>query len=77
MLILARKVGESIVIGENITLTVLGFNRNHQVKLGIDAPKEVSVHREEIFLKIKGQEGSQGNVLVPVSEETEEISPTA
>ena len=55
MLILARRVGETINIGDDVTVTVLGFNKNGQVKLGIDAPKEIAVHREEIFLKIKGQ----------------------
>lgn len=60
MLILTRRIGESIIIGDNITLTVLGINKHKQIKLGIDAPKETSVHREEIFLKIQGQkEGSK------------------
>ena len=51
MLILTRKVGESVLIGENISITVLSV-RGNQVKLGVQAPKEVSVHREEIYQRI-------------------------
>ncbi len=62
MLILTRRVGESVVIGEDVTVTVLGVKGN-QVRIGINAPKNVSVHREEIFERIKhgrdpGTEGS-------------------
>ena len=56
MLILTRKIGESIIIGDNITVTVLGVKNNH-MKLGIEAPKGIPVHREEIFIKIKEQAG--------------------
>jgi carbon storage regulator len=51
MLILMRRVGESVVIAENINIVVLEINGN-QVKLGIDAPKDVPVHREEIHKRI-------------------------
>jgi carbon storage regulator len=51
MLILTRRSGEILRIGEEISVTVLGVKGN-QVRLGIEAPKEVSVHREEIFQKI-------------------------
>jgi carbon storage regulator len=51
MLILTRRVGETLMIGDNITINVLGVKGN-QVRLGIDAPKDVPVHREEIFNKI-------------------------
>ena len=52
MLILTRKSGESLVIGEDISVTVLGVKGN-QVRIGINAPKDISVHREEVFDKIK------------------------
>ena len=52
MLILTRKSGESLMIGEDISVTVLGVKGN-QVRIGINAPKDISVHREEIFDKIK------------------------
>ena len=51
MLILTRRVGEKLVIGENVTVTVLGVKGN-QIRIGIDAPQEVQVHREEIFQRI-------------------------
>lgn len=52
MLILTRRVGETLMIGEQITVTVLGVKGN-QVRVGISAPKDVSVHREEIFQRIQ------------------------
>ncbi len=54
MLILTRRVGEALMIGDNISISVLGVKGN-QVRIGIDAPKEVAVHREEIFKKIKSE----------------------
>ena len=57
MLILTRRVGESVVIGEDVTVTVLGVKGN-QVRIGINAPKHVAVHREEIFERIKSGRGS-------------------
>ena len=54
MLILTRRVGESVVIGNEVTVTVLGVKGN-QVRLGINAPKDVAVHREEIFERIKAE----------------------
>lgn len=55
MLILTRKVGENLLIGDNISITVLSV-RGNQVKIGVDAPKDVSVHREEIYHRIKEAE---------------------
>jgi len=52
MLILTRRIGETLMIGDDVTITVLGVKGN-QVRLGINAPKNVSVHREEIYQKIK------------------------
>jgi len=56
MLILTRRVSETICIGEDVRITVLGI-RGNQIRLGIDAPKEVPVHREELRDKIVAEEG--------------------
>lgn len=57
MLLLTRKVGETLVIGEDVTVTVLAINGN-QVRIGISAPKSVAVHREEIFEKVRAEGGA-------------------
>lgn len=54
MLILTRKLGETLMIGDNVTVTVLGINGN-QIRIGINAPKSVPVHREEIHIRINSQ----------------------
>jgi carbon storage regulator len=61
MLILTRRVGETVMIGNDVTVTVLGVKGN-QVRVGINAPKTVAVHREEIYERIKReQEGNTDN----------------
>jgi carbon storage regulator len=58
MLILTRRVGETVVIGDDVTVTVLGVKGN-QVRLGVNAPREVAVHREEIFERIKRERSDE------------------
>lgn len=60
MLILTRRIGETLMIGDEVTVTVLGVKGN-QVRLGVNAPKDVAVHREEIYDKINQQNGTQDN----------------
>ena len=58
MLILTRRVGETLMIGDDVTVTVLGVKGN-QVRIGVSAPKNVPVHREEIYERIKNEQ--EGN----------------
>jgi carbon storage regulator len=56
MLILTRRVTESLMIGDDVTVTILGINGN-QVRIGVQAPRELAVHREEVFYRIREEEG--------------------
>ena len=58
MLILTRRIGEKLIVGGNVTVTVLGV-RGNQIRMGIDAPPEVKIHREEIYQKIQAERKTQ------------------
>lgn len=58
MLILSRRIGETLNIGDNVTLTILGIQGN-QVRVGVNAPKHIAVHREEIYERIQSEKRRQ------------------
>jgi len=66
MLILTRRVGETVMIGNDVTVTVLGVKGN-QVRVGVNAPRDVAVHREEIFERIKREEQGNGSTRAPAT----------
>lgn len=66
MLILTRRVGETLMIGDQVTVTVLGVKGN-QVRMGINAPKDLAVHREEIFQRLQGKEAAAVTGDAPAS----------
>jgi carbon storage regulator len=66
MLILTRRVGETVMIGNDVTVTVLGVKGN-QVRIGVNAPKDIAVHREEIYERIKREEDQDGTAPGPVA----------
>ena len=70
MLILTRRTGETVMIGNEVTLTVLGVKGN-QVRIGINAPKNIAVHREEIYERVK-REQENGNSMA-TAEMTERV----
>jgi len=73
MLILTRRVGETVMIGDDVTITVLGVKGN-QVRVGINAPKHVAVHREEIYERIKREQQGGGPEGGPDDDPTPEKS---
>ncbi len=62
MLILTRRAGESLMIGDDVNITVLGIKGN-QVRIGVNAPKEITIHREEVYLRIQEEQNNSDRVV--------------
>ncbi|TBR42179.1 carbon storage regulator [Marinomonas agarivorans] len=62
MLILTRRLGESLVIGDNIVITVLGV-QNKKVRIGVEAPESITIYREEIYLRLQDNQAEALNLL--------------
>lgn len=69
MLILTRRIGETLMVGDEVTITVLGVKGN-QVRIGINAPKHVSVHREEIYQRIQQEKQGGGAGYSPTGDDS-------
>ena len=69
MLILTRRVGETLMVGDDVTITVLGV-RGNQVRIGVNAPRRVAVHREEIYQRIRKEEEEERELFEDREEET-------
>ena len=71
MLILTRRIGETLMVGDDVTVTVLGVKGN-QVRIGVNAPKEIAVHREEIYQRIQKEKSAEASAQeAPLSENNE------
>jgi carbon storage regulator len=68
MLILTRRVGETLMVGDDVTITVLGV-RGNQVRIGVNAPRRVAVHREEIYQRIRKEEEEERELFEDREEE--------
>jgi carbon storage regulator len=69
MLILTRRIGETLMVGDDVTITVLGV-RGNQVRIGVNAPRRVAVHREEIYQRIRKEEEEERELFEDREEET-------
>ncbi len=74
MLILTRRVGEAVMIGNDVTVTILGVKGN-QVRVGVNAPRDVAVHREEIFERIKREDEGGGSNRPSTSDDGQDSLP--